>query len=271
MIGVKRAFSSRWAPNLKGKVGLEGLFQEFGPTGVIALAALALITSTIHGAIGVAGGFLMAAAMAPIIGVAPIVPTISIALLISHSARAILNIKNFDKGAFLAVSVPAIPCIIAFAYLYGRMSSPLIAFILGSVILISVPARHWAKSRQITANKKTLGIVGSVYGALAGVSIGPGLVLSPFMLGYGLSKEAFVATIAAIALVANIVRALVFGATDLITSDYLFLGLLIGLMTIPGNWIGRTVLQRITTEKHSNLVDVIAVIGALNFFWLAVK
>ncbi len=39
---------------------------------------MTLITSTIHGATGVAGGFLLSSAIAPIIGVAPVLPVISI-------------------------------------------------------------------------------------------------------------------------------------------------------------------------------------------------
>ena len=125
------------------------MFELFDPLTIGLIAFLTLLTATIHGATGVAGGFLLSAAIAPIIGVAPIVPVVSIALLISHSSRALFNIKDFDKGAFLAILGPAIPCIIAFAFLYGKMSSSLIALILGFVILLSIPLRRWAKSRQL--------------------------------------------------------------------------------------------------------------------------
>jgi len=236
---------------------------------IVLIGILALITSSIHGATGVAGGFLLSAAIAPIIGIAPIVPVMSVALLISHSSRALLNLKDFDRGAFFAVSIPAVPCIIVMALLYGKMSSSLIAVILGSVILLSIPLRRWAKSRQVKAGKKSLSMIGAVYGILSGVSVGPGLLLIPFMLGYGLSKEAFVGTIAAIALLTNVTRLSVYGFSDLLTQDTLLLGVMIGLVTIPGNFIGKYLLGKITTESHAWIVDVLTVIGALNFFWLA--
>jgi len=250
---------------------LQTLFENYDTLTLIIVAAMALVTSTVHGATGVAGGFLLSASLAPVIGVAPIVPVVSVSLLISHSSRAILNFRDFDKGTFLAISIPAVPCIIAMSLLYGRMSSSLIATILGCVILISIPLRRWAKSKEIKANKRTLSGVGSIYGALSGVSIGPGMLLVPFMLGHGLRKEQFVATLAVIALLTNITRVSVFGATDLLNSQYILIGVLCGLMTIPGNWIGRTVLRRMTNENHSGLVDILTVLGALNFFWLATR
>ena len=238
----------------------------------IALGAvLAFVTATIHGATGVAGGWLLTAALAPVIGVAPIVPVISVALLISHAARTTLNFAHFDRTVFLAICLPAVPCIATMALVYGRISSTLIAIVLGTVILVAVPLRHWTESRKIHASRRTLVGIGAVYGTLSGVSIGPGMLLVPFMLGRGLSREAFVATLAGIALVSNLTRTTVFGSTDLLTTDLFLYGAFIGLMTIPGNWFGRIALRRMTNKHHARLVDVLTVIGALNFYWLAIN
>lgn len=245
------------------------LLDQFGWPTLVMICIIALVTATAHGATGVAGGFLMSAAIAPLIGVKPIVPVISVALLISHTTRALLNLKDFDREAFLIVAIPAFPCIILIATLYGSMSAPLIAILLGLVILMSVPMRHWAKSQQIKVHKAGLAGAGTAYGILGGFAVGPGMLLVPFMLGYGLSKEAFVATMAAIALMTNILRVGVFGSTDIFMGGYFMLGVLVGLATIPGNWFGRTVLRRMSNERHGRYVDILCVLGALNFFWLA--
>ncbi len=247
------------------------LFDNLSVSVLIVITIAALLTSSIHGATGVAGGFLMTAVLASIIGVKPVVPIMSVALLISHSSRALLNIKDFDRAAFFAVVVPAVPFIVAAALLYGRMSSSLVAVLLGALVLLSIPLRRWARSRKIKASRGTLSGAGAVYGFLSGISVGPGMLLIPFMLGYGLAKEAFVATLAAIALVTNITRLSVFGSTDLLDTRYLILGIVIGLLTIPGNWIGRTVLRKMTNQNHTLIVDILTVIGALNFFWLALR
>lgn len=254
---------------------IEGLFtslvDEIGLTNILIIAAIALVTSAIHGATGVAGGFLLSAGLAPIIGVKPIVPVISVALLISHSARALMNMRDFDRTVFLNIAIPAVPCIIVGALIYGRLSSTAIAIVLGCVVLASIPMRRWARTHEIKAGKGALRAAGAVYGGLSGTAIGPGMLLIPFMLGYGLTKEAFVATLAAIALVSNITRVSVFGSTELLDARLLMLGVLVGLVTIPGNWIGRSVLRRMTNKGHGTIVDVLTVIGAINFFWLAIR
>ncbi|MDP2620941.1 MAG: sulfite exporter TauE/SafE family protein [Hyphomicrobiales bacterium] len=246
-------------------------FAEFSTVTLILVVLVTLASSAIHGATGVAGGLLLTAALAPIIGVKPIVPMLSIALLISHGARALLNVKEFNRAAYLAVTLPAIPCIIAGALVYGRLTSAVIAILLAAVILVSIPIRRWAQSRAIKANAATLGGIGAVYGGLSGATIGPGLLLIPFLLGYGLSKGAFVATLAVIALTTNVVRLTVFGGTRLLEPHLILLGVLVGLLTIPGNWIGRSFLRRMSLEFHVGLVDILTVIGALNFVWLAYK
>ena len=95
------------------------LIEQLGWPAILLICGVALITSSIHGATGVAGGFLLSAAIAPIIGVKPIVPVISVALLISHTTRALLNARDFDRKAFLFVAVPAFPGIVEVAEYLG--------------------------------------------------------------------------------------------------------------------------------------------------------
>jgi len=153
--------------------------------------------------------------------------------------------------------------------LYGVMPVCLIALLLGVVILASIPLRHWARSREIKAGPRLLNVVGGIYGVLAGGSVGSAMLLSPFMLGYGLNKEAFVATMAAIALSTNLTKIAVFGGTRLLDSQYLMLGLLVGLVMIPGNWVGRHILFRMQSGTHGRLVDLFALVGGVNFLYLA--
>ena len=250
---------------------LSGLVDEFGLWTFAGVALVALATSAIHGATGVAGGFLLAAALAPLIGVKPIVPVMSVALLISHSSRAMLNFSNINSKALMIVAVPAVPCIIAGAMIYGLLPGDAIALLLAAVILASIPLRRWARANNINATWRSLGGAGGVYGLLSGASIGPGMLLIPFMLGYGLGKEAFVATLAVIALTTNITRVTVFSGTSLLDVHFIAIGVIVGLLTIPGNYLGRMALRRMSSSSHAGFVDVLTVLGAANFIWLALK
>jgi uncharacterized membrane protein YfcA len=249
--------------------GVAQLYTEFGIWPLAAIAIAAFVTASIQGAVGVAGGFLMTAALALVIGVRPVVPVMSVALLISHLSRSLLNLRAIDRTVLLAIMLFAVPTIVVGALLYAIMPVRLIALLLGIVILASIPLRHWARSRQIRAGPRVLNVVGGVYGILAGGSVGSAMLLTPFMLGYGLTKEAFVGTMAAIALSTNITKIAVFGGTQLLDSQYLLLGLAVGLVMIPGNWVGRHILRRIAPGTHGRLVDFFALIGGVNFLYLA--
>ena len=249
--------------------GVESIYAEFGFWTVLAVVIAALITATIHGSVGVAGGFLMAAALAQLIGVRPVIPVMSVALTVSHLSRSLLNVRTVDWFALLVIMGCAMPMLVIGALLYGVLPVRVIALFLALVILASIPLRHWAHAREIKAGAGMLGAAGGVYGFLAGASIGSAMLLTPFMLGYGLSKEAFVGTMAVIAFTTNAARMLVFGGTQLLDAHYAVMGLMVGVVMIPGTWIGRTFLRRMAPATHSRLIDLFAVIGGANFLYLA--
>lgn len=235
--------------------------------GAIVLGAL--VTSAIHGATGLAGGFLLAAMLAPIIGVKAVVPVMSIALLISHGARVALNLSDLDRRSFLWVLVPALPGLVFVSGLYAAIPARALAVLLAAVILSSIPLRRWAARRRVRAGRGMLAGAGALYGTLSGATLGPGMILVPALMGTGMTREAFVATLAAISMVVNLVRVGVFGVTGALDPELIWLGLALGALTVPGNWIGRAGLRRMTGGSHAAWVDVLTVIGALNFLWLA--
>jgi len=248
--------------------------EILGSIGLIPLIILLLasfVTSMIHGATGIAGGFLLAAIAAPIMGLQNVVPVLSITLLISHGARAFFNARQIDKHSYLRVMIPAVPFIIVAALAYGRMSNASIALILGAVVLLSIPLRRWTNRLQIKTSNRMLSGAGVVYGGISGIAIGPGMLLMPVLLGVGMNREAFVATLASIALTTNLVRASVYGVSDILNPNTFLLGILVGLATIPGTWIGRGILRRMTDAKHIVVIEWLMVLGGLNFFWMAYR
>ncbi|MEM9056633.1 MAG: hypothetical protein AAGD86_04100, partial [Pseudomonadota bacterium] len=111
----------------------------------------------------------------------------------------------------------------------------------------------------------------AVWGLLAGNVIGPGFFLAPFLLGTGMNRLTFVGTLATVTLAMNAVKLAVFGATDLIGGPLVALGVGIGLISVPGNWLGRAVLRRMGDAGHRLAVDVLTVMMIANFLYLALS
>ena len=231
------------------------------------IVTVAFTAATISGFAGVGSGFLTAIFFAPVFGMKALLPALSVMLLVSNFSRSLINRNDFHKDAFLRIAIPAAPMVFLGSYFYARLEPDHIAAFLGTVILSSIPLRHWAKSRQIETSPLVLSCVGALFGFLCGSAVGPGMILIPFMLGYGLTPVSFVATLAVIATFTNIARVVSYGSLGLITYDLLVIGLLAGVATIPGNMLGRFIVTRIKTKSHGLWVAVLTFGGGLNFLW----
>jgi uncharacterized membrane protein YfcA len=55
----------------------------------------------------------------------------------------------------------------------------------------------------------------------------------------------------------------------LLNPQLLLLGVSIGIMTIPGNWVGRSILRRIKDSDHRMAIDILTVMMIVNFIYLA--
>ena len=139
-----------------------------------------------------------------------------------------------------------------------------------SVFLIaSFPIKRYARKKQLKTSPKLLAVASSVWGVLAGNVIGPGFFLAPFLLGTGMNRLTFVGTLASITLVMNIVKMAVFSSTQLLDPTLILFGVFIGLATIPGNWVGKQVLNKISDRNHATSVDILTVLIIINFLYLA--
>jgi len=247
------------------------LILEQGYFVLAAIGVAALLTGILHGATGMAGGIVMASILAHFIGIKGAVPVMTVALIFSHLSRAIMYAQETDWSIAGRVLLFGSPTIIVGAVVFGKISATTVAIVFAIFLLSSFPIKYWAKRHEITTGPKLLAGASSVWGMLAGNVIGPGFFLAPFLLGTGMNRLTFVGTLATVTLVMNILKLSVFGATDLMTRDLFFLGVIIGLITMPGNWIGRSVLKNMKDSEHRYAIDVLTAMMIVNFIYLAVK
>jgi uncharacterized membrane protein YfcA len=247
------------------------LTLDFSNTALLAIAASALLTGVLHGATGMAGGVVMAAILAHLFGIKVAVPVMTVALIFSHFARAVLYVRDTDWSVAGRVLLFGGPMIVVGALVFGQISPAAVAIVFAAFLTSSLPIRYWAERRQLRTGPRLLAGASLVWGMLAGNVTGPGFFLAPFLLGTGMNRLVFVGTLATITLVMNIVKLSVFGLTDLISLDLLYLGGAIGLITIPGNWMGRSLLRKMKDSDHRMAVDVMTGLMIVNFLYLALK
>jgi uncharacterized membrane protein YfcA len=241
------------------------------PFELLLIVLIAFITACISGVTGVAGGLLPAIFLTPIVGITTIMPVLGVMLTIGSFSRSWVNRVDFHSEVFFRITLPALPMVVVGGLTYAQLEANAIALLLGSVVLISIPLRRWAKSKSVKTSPLTLSCIGGVFGFLAGSAVGPGMLLIPFMLGYGLSRTSFVATMAVIATLTNATRVVTYGSVGLMTQEIILVGLLAGAATLPGNIIGRRFLRGMNNNSHGILVDIMTVIGGVNFIWIGLS
>lgn len=238
---------------------------------LVLIAVSALLTGTVHGATGLAGGVLMAAILAHVVGIKLAVPVMTCALLFSHTSRVFMYRREVEWPTVRYVLMFGLPTIVLGAFLFTVLSPKVIAFIFAFFLIASFPIKAWGRKQNLTTGPKLLAGASAIWGMLAGNVIGPGFFLAPFLLGTGMNRLTFVGTLAAIVLVMNATKLIVFGATELVNAELLLLGAAIGLVTIPGNLLGRAMLKRMHDSDHHLAVDIMTVMMIVNFLYLAIS
>lgn len=233
---------------------------------VILLAALA--TAILHGATGMAGGIVLVAILSHIIGVKNAVPLVSCALIFSHGSRVFLYLHDIDWRSVKIVLLFSPPGVVFGAVVFSYLPPSIIAAIMALFLGLSFPLKAYFRRRQMKTSDSVLAGASTLWGALAGNVIGPGFVLAPFLLGREMGRLTFVGSLAFIVLTMNVLKVAVFGFTELINADLFMLGLTIGLVTIPGNWLGKKLLLKMSDRDHGLIINIMTALIILNFLYL---
>ena len=241
---------------------------SLGQGEIIVIATASLITAMIHGATGLAGGVLMVAILSHIIGVKQAVPVMACALLIGHFGRMVLYWRDTDERVARRILLFGCPSVVLGAYVFKLVDATLVSLLFVVLLATALPIRHWASRRKLRTGPGLLSVASVIWGALAGNVVGQGFFLAPFLLGTGMSRLSFVGTLATVTFVISLLRILVFSLSDVLNSSLLLLGLLIGLISLPGSWLGRQALQQLSNSAHEKIIDVMTLGLIANFIVL---
>lgn len=246
-----------------------GLLSEVSLWLCLVIVVGAFLTGVLHGATGMLGGIVMTALLSQIIGIKQAIPVMTCALVFSHASRVFIYWQNIDRRIAARVLIFGGPTLIFGAYLFSILDPKIIAFVFVCFLIFSFPMKYYARRHNIKTGPKLLSFASIIWGMLAGNVIGPGFFLAPFLLGTGMNRLAFVGTLAGITLAMNSIKLAVFGGTDLLNADLLVLGVIVGLCTIPGNWLGKAILQKLSDDHHRYIVDGFTLLVIFNFLYLA--
>ena len=176
---------------------------------LIVLAAFG--TAAFHSVGGFAGVLLLAICLAPILGVKETVPVAATAMIISNSSRVWAFRHSVDWRVFGNIFFAAVPFIVLSAVVYITLPVSVVALVLGTFLIATVPLRRHMSKREFKVGPRGLAVVAIPFGLISGSTFGAGLMLAPFLLGAGLAGEHLVGTVAALGFGLNLIKSVVFG------------------------------------------------------------
>ena len=113
----------------------------------VFLAGVAFLSSLISGLGGVGGAFILAAVVAPIIGVKAVLPLITVFSLFTNISRIGFYFRTIDSRKAAIGFVAAAPGVMIGTTIYQALNPTAVAMVLGVVVVVAVPLRRWLKGR----------------------------------------------------------------------------------------------------------------------------
>jgi uncharacterized membrane protein YfcA len=231
------------------------------PAELLLIAAVALVASMVGGIAGYGTGALMPLVLVPVLGPEPVVPVIAISALFNNTWRALAFKNLIDWRRAMLVAVFATPTCILSAYGYTLLTGKGAAIVIGTMLMLTVPLRYLFKRYVLALDSKGLALGAVIYGGAVGGTVGAGVILLSILMAAGLQGAAVIATDAVISMIVTTVRMAVFGFSGVIDARVMAFALLIGTVALPGAFLAKAMVARMSLNVHTALLDVVVLIG----------
>jgi len=176
---------------------------------------------------------------------------------------------GLDKRMLIMFGVPSVLFTLIGALLVENISQDLLKMVLG-LFLIVYTFWSWSGKLQIRSSMATSAIGGGLSGFFAGLIGTGGALRGAFLTAFGLPKEKYIATAAAIALAVDITRLPVYLKNDFLQPELYWMLPVILVIALCGSFIGKQIINRISQPVFSRIVLIAIFIIGLKFIadWL---
>lgn len=228
---------------------------------------MAFAASILGGLAGYGTGLVLPAFIAPIVGVANVVPVMALGMAINNGSRVVAFFRDIDRPKAARVLLLGLPACAAGAWGYTRLDTRAVALAIGVFLVASVPLRRLLKRADARLGDRGVTLAGAAFGFINGGMTGAGLLLISLLMAAGVQGAALIATDAVVSLTMGVLKIAIFGSLARLDAQLAIAGLLIGACTAPGAFVARWLLARIPARVHAAAMDALVVAGGLGFLW----
>jgi len=169
--------------------------------------ALVLLAGTLAGAVAAVSGFGIGSLLTPVLashyGTKLAVAAVSIPHVVGTAARFVKLREHVDRRAFIRFGILSAAGGLLGALIHTRVNAPILSVVLGLLLIFAGLSGLLGLAERMRLGRRTAWMAGMLSGLFGGLVGNQGGIRSAALMGFDLSKEAFVATATAVALVVD--------------------------------------------------------------------
>ncbi|MCA0349115.1 MAG: sulfite exporter TauE/SafE family protein [Bacteroidetes bacterium] len=183
--------------------------------------------------------------------------------LSSNLSKIILFKKGLDKNLLLYIGLPSVIFVIIGGIVSRYLDTVLLELLLG-IFLVVLSLLFLVKQKLVIEPNKENSITGGILSGFSAGLLGTGGAIRGLtMAAYNLEKSVFIATSAAIDMMIDTTRTVVYYENGYITKDIIIYIPFLFVIGLVGTYLGKRILHYIPQDKFKNLSLVLILIIGL--------
>lgn len=244
---------------------------DVGAAQLLLVAGVAFAASILGGLAGYGTGLVLPIFLAPVVGVANVVPVMAVGMAFNNGGRVVAFRDAIAWAHVKRILLFGLPACAIGAYGYTLLDDRAIGLLLGTFLMTSVPLRRWLAAARYRLGSTVEHAAGAVFGLVNGGMTGTGILLIAILMAAGLQSATLIATDALISVVMGVVKVALFGSFERLNADLAVAGVAIGVCTVPGAFVARWLLRRIPVHVHTLFMELLVLVGGAGFLWRALQ
>jgi uncharacterized membrane protein YfcA len=237
----------------------------------VGVGIVAFLAAVLGGLAGYGTGLILPIALAPVIGVAHVIPVMAVAMMINNASRVLAFRRDIQWQHVRRMLWLGLPACLVGAWGYTRLDARWVALLLGVFLLLSIPLRRFLQRARLQLGSRGEVAAGGAFGVIEGGMTGTGVILISMLMAAGVQGPALIATDAVISTIMSGAKVLLFGSAARLDASLAVTGALVGLCTAPGAFVARGILVRMPQQLHLRIMEAVVVLGGLGFLWRAFR
>ena len=127
-------------------------------TSLALVAAAAMGAAIVSGVGGFGTGVILAALLAPLIGIKAVIPVLAVAGVVINAGRFWFYRASLERKTLVLVLAVSLPFLVLGTWIYSVLDVRVLGPLLGLVVIGSVPLRRFLKRREIQLSTRGLAI-----------------------------------------------------------------------------------------------------------------